>query len=453
MKRIFFALLSLLSLGACMSVTAQPHAYRGSLLHYTDDPTRDPAAQHYLDDGLLIIEDGKVLGAKPFAEASAAELALPRTDYRGKLLMPGFIDTHIHFPQTEMVAAYGEQLLEWLNTYTFPTERKFADPAYAARRADFFIDELLRNGTTTALVFATVHPASVDALFAAADAKRMRLIAGKVLMDRNAPDYLTDTAESGYRQSQALIAKWHHHNRLLYAVTPRFAPTSSPEQLAAAGKLFHETPGLYLHTHLSENRNEIAWVKSLFPEREGYLDVYDHYGLTGPRAVFAHGIHLEAKEEQTLAQSGSAVAFCPTSNLFLGSGLFRLHPLKTAGVRVGLGTDIGAGTSFSLLQTLNEGYKVQQLQGEKLSAAEGLYQATLGGARALYLEDKLGNFLPGKEADFVVLEWAATPLQQLRQENSRDLADRLFALMMLGDERNVAATYVDGRQVFGQPQR
>ncbi|WP_345009970.1 guanine deaminase [Pseudaeromonas paramecii] len=436
-----------------MSVTAQPHAYRGSLLHFTDDPTRDPAAQHYLDDGLLIIADGKVVGAKPFAEASAAELALPRTDYRGKLLLPGFIDTHIHFPQTEMVAAYGEQLLEWLNTYTFPTERKFADPDYAARRASFFIDELLRNGTTTALVFATVHPASVDALFAAADAKRMRLIAGKVLMDRNAPDYLTDTAESGYRQSQALIAKWHHHNRLLYAVTPRFAPTSSPDQLAAAGKLFHETPELYLHTHLSENQNEIAWVKSLFPEREGYLDVYDHYGLTGPRAVFAHGIHLEAKEQQTLADSGSAVAFCPTSNLFLGSGLFRLHPLKTAGVRVGLGTDIGAGTSFSLLQTLNEGYKVQQLQGEKLSAAEGLYQATLGGARALYLEDKLGNFLPGKEADFVVLDWAATPLQQLRQENSRDLADRLFALMMLGDERNVAATYVDGRQVFGPAPR
>ena len=453
MKRMFLVLLSLLSLGACMSVTAQPHAYRGSLLHFTDDPTRDPAAQHYLDDGLLIIADGKVVAAKPFAEASAAELALPRTDYRGKLLLPGFIDTHIHFPQTEMVAAYGEQLLEWLNTYTFPTERKFADPDYAARRASFFIDELLRNGTTTALVFATVHPASVDALFAAADAKRMRLIAGKVLMDRNAPDYLTDTAESGYRQSQALIAKWHHHNRLLYAVTPRFAPTSSPDQLAAAGKLFHETPDLYLHTHLSENQNEIAWVKSLFPEREGYLDVYDHYGLTGPRAVFAHGIHLEAKEQQTLADSGSAVAFCPTSNLFLGSGLFRLHPLKTAGVRVGLGTDIGAGTSFSLLQTLNEGYKVQQLQGEKLSAAEGLYQATLGGARALYLEDKLGNFLPGKEADFVVLEWAATPLQQLRQENSRDLADRLFALMMLGDERNVAATYVDGRQVFGPTPR
>ncbi|GAA4494546.1 guanine deaminase [Pseudaeromonas paramecii] len=453
MKRMFLVLLSLLSLGACMSVTAQPHAYRGSLLHFTDDPTRDPAAQHYLDDGLLIIADGKVVGAKPFAEASAAELALPRTDYRGKLLLPGFIDTHIHFPQTEMVAAYGEQLLEWLNTYTFPTERKFADPDYAARRASFFIDELLRNGTTTALVFATVHPASVDALFAAADAKRMRLIAGKVLMDRNAPDYLTDTAESGYRQSQALIAKWHHHNRLLYAVTPRFAPTSSPDQLAAAGKLFHETPELYLHTHLSENQNEIAWVKSLFPEREGYLDVYDHYGLTGPRAVFAHGIHLEAKEQQTLADSGSAVAFCPTSNLFLGSGLFRLHPLKTAGVRVGLGTDIGAGTSFSLLQTLNEGYKVQQLQGEKLSAAEGLYQATLGGARALYLEDKLGNFLPGKEADFVVLDWAATPLQQLRQENSRDLADRLFALMMLGDERNVAATYVDGRQVFGPAPR
>ena len=449
MNRIVTSLFALLCLGVSMHTHATTYAYRASLLDFVADPHREKQAARYLEDGVLIVENGKVVETLDYAALSAERRQqLTLVDYRGKLLLPGFIDTHIHFPQTEMIASYGEQLLEWLNTYTFPTERKFADAGYARKRADFFINELLRNGTTTALVFATVHPQSVDALFAAAQQKEMRLIAGKVLMDRNAPDYLQDTAQTGYDQSEALIKKWHHKGRLLYAVTPRFAPTSTPEQLALAGKLLAKYPDLYLHTHLSENKNEIAWVKSLFPERKNYLDVYAHYGLTGPRSVFAHGIHLEQDEIDTLAHSHSAVAFCPTSNLFLGSGLFRLHPLKQAGIQVGMGTDVGAGTSFSMLQTLNEGYKVQQLQGEKLSAQEGLYQATLGGARALQLEDKLGNFLPGKEADFVVLNWAATPLQQLRMENATSLDDRLFALMMQGDDRNVQATYVMGKQVF-----
>jgi guanine deaminase len=369
-------------------------------------------------------------------------------DYRGKLIMPGFIDTHIHYPQTEMVASYGEQLLEWLDTYTFPTEKKFADRNYATERAKFFVNELLRNGTTTALVFGTVHPQSVDALFTESEAKNMRMIAGKVMMDRNAPEFLLDTATTGYDESEALIKKWHRHGRSLYAITPRFAPTSTPEQLKMAGELKKKYPDVYVHTHLSENKNEIAWVKSLFPDRQNYFDVYEHYGLSGGRSIFAHAIHLEDEEIARLKATDSAVAFCPSSNLFLGSGLFRMHALKDEGIRIGMGTDIGAGTSFSMFTTLNEAYKVMQLQGQKLPAIESLYQATLGGARALNLDDKIGNFDAGKEADFVVINMQATELQKLRMSGSKDLEDRLFALTILGDDRNISATYVMGKAAF-----
>ncbi|MEI7378050.1 guanine deaminase [Dickeya chrysanthemi] len=430
-------------------MTETTRAYRASLLHFIADPLHDPQAAHFIDDGLLLVRDGRILDAVPYdALTETDRRAMTVIDYRGRLLMPGFIDTHIHFPQTEMIACYGEQLLSWLDTYTFPTERKFADEEYARQRATFFIQELLRHGTTSALVFATVHPQSVDALFSAAEDKHMCLIAGKVMMDRHAPDDLCDTAQQSYDESKALIEKWHRRGRLRYAVTPRFAPTSTPAQLALAGRLLREYPDVYLHTHLCENPDEIAWVKSLFPERRDYLDVYHHHGLTGRRSVFAHAIHLQPDEIHTLAHSHSAVAFCPSSNLFLGSGLFRLHPLKAAGIRIGMGTDVGAGTSLSLLQTLSDGYKVQQLQGEKLSAREGLYQATLGAAAALSLDDQLGNFLPGKTADFVVLDWAATPLQRLRQQQSTSLDSRLFALMMQGDDRNISATYVHGECVY-----
>ncbi|WP_038913818.1 guanine deaminase [Dickeya zeae] len=428
-------------------------AYRASLLHFVDDPLHHPDATRFIEDGVLVVRNGRIQDAVPYDCLTEADRqAMTVIDYRGQLLMPGFIDTHIHFPQTEMIACYGEQLLSWLNTYTFPTECKFADEDYAQERAVFFIQELLRHGTTSALVFATVHPQSVDALFSAAEDKNMCLIAGKVMMDRHAPDELCDTARQSYDESKALIEKWHRRGRLRYAVTPRFAATSTPEQLALAGRLLREYPDVYLHTHLCENTDEIAWVKSLFPEQQHYLDVYHHHGLTGPRSVFAHAIHLHPDEIHTLVRSQSAVAFCPSSNLFLGSGLFRLHPLKAAGVRVGIGTDVGAGTSLSLLQTLSDGYKVQQLQGEKLSAREGFYQATLGSATALSLDDRLGNFLPGKDADFVVLNWAATPLQQLRQQQATSLDSRLFALMMQGDDRNISATYVHGQCVYRQAQ-
>ena len=405
----------------------------------------------YIEDGILITEQGKI---RWFGTWEDAQAQLPTQieiqHYPEQLIIPGMIDTHIHFPQTEMVGAYGEQLLSWLNTYTFPTEIQFKDKAYAQEIAKFFVNELLKNGTTTALVFCTVHPESVDALFEVAEQHQMRLIAGKVMMDHHAPEALCDTAESAYDDSKALIEKWHGQGRALYAITPRFAPTSTPKQLERAGQLKAEYPDVYVHTHLSENKDEIAWVKDLFPAQKGYLDVYHHYGLTGQRSVFAHCVHLEDAEWQCMHETDSAIAFCPTSNLFLGSGLFPLKKTWQQQVKVGLGTDIGAGTSFSLLQTVNEAYKVQQLQGDKLSAFESLYHATLGGAKALDLDDKLGNFNIGKEADFVVLNIKPTALQQLRQSRAKSLEDRLFALFTMGDDRNIEATYIYGQKAYSQ---
>ncbi|SFW56040.1 guanine deaminase [Pseudomonas sp. NFACC19-2] len=430
-------------------MTTNIKAYRAAILHSLADPAAVGVEQsyEYFEDGILLIENGKVAQVGAAAELLPKLAGVEIQHHRDALITPGFIDTHIHYPQTGMIASYGEQLLDWLNTYTFPTEQQFEDKAHASDVAAIFLKELLRNGTTTALVFGTVHPQSVDAFFEQADKLNLRMIAGKVLMDRNAPDYLTDTAEIGYAESKALIERWHGKGRLHYAVTPRFAPTSTPEQLELADKLLGEYPDLYMHTHLSENRKEIEWVKELFPERKGYLDVYDHHKLIGPRAVFAHGVHLCDDECKRLAETGSAVAFCPTSNLFLGSGLFDLNKLEAHGVRVGLGTDVGAGTSFSQLQSLNEAYKIMQLQGKKLDPFKSLYLATLGGANALYLDDKLGNFLPGKDADFLVLDYNATPLISYRMQQARSLEERLFALTMLGDDRAVKETFAAGVSV------
>ncbi|MBS4150790.1 guanine deaminase [Stutzerimonas balearica] len=428
----------------------QAKAYRAALLHCLADPREVgiERSHEYFEDGLLVVADGKVAQIGHAAEllptlAAGTEVV----EYPNALITPGFVDTHIHYPQTGMIASYGEQLLDWLDTYTFPTERAFADKAHAGEVAEVFLNELLRNGTTTALVFGSVHKESVDAFFEACEKRNLRMIAGKVLMDRNAPDYLTDTAETGYADSKELIERWHGKGRLHYAVTPRFAPTSTPEQLALAGQLFKEYPDLYMHTHLSENRKEIEWVRELFPERQGYLDVYDHHGLIGARSVFAHGVHLCDEECQRLGETGSAVAFCPTSNLFLGSGLFDLEKVEGFGVRVGLGTDVGAGTSFSQLQSLNEAYKVMQLQGKKLDPFKSLYLATLGGARALYLDDRIGNLQPGKDADFVVLDYQATPLIDYRMRQARTLEEKLFALTILGDDRAVKETFAAGVSV------
>ncbi|ARU88224.1 guanine deaminase [Pseudomonas sp. M30-35] len=424
-------------------------AYRAAILHCLADPSVVGTEQsyEYFEDGILVVADGRVVKVGHAADLLGSLNGIEITEYRDALITPGFIDTHIHYPQTGMIASYGEQLLDWLNTYTFPTERQFEDKAHAADVAGIFLKELLRNGTTTALVFASVHKQSVDAFFEASEALNLRMIAGKVLMDRNAPDYLTDTAESGYADSKELIQRWHGKGRLHYAVTPRFAPTSTPEQLELAGKLYHEFPDLYMHTHLSENLKEIDWVKALFPERKGYLDVYDHYKLIGARSVFAHGVHLCDDECKRLSETGSAVAFCPTSNLFLGSGLFDLKKLEHHGVRVGLGTDVGGGTSFSQLQSLSEAYKIMQLQGIKLDPFKSLYLATLGSANALYLDDKIGNFESGKDADFIVLDYKSTPLIDYRIQQAKTLEEKLFALTILGDDRAVKETFAAGQSV------
>ena len=426
-------------------------AYRAAILDSIGDPAElgIENSYRYFEDGLMVVENGRIA-----ALGNAADLLqdLPQDaevkHYEDALITPGFIDTHIHYPQTGMIASYGEQLLDWLENYTFPAEHKFVDKDHAEEVSEIFLTELLRNGTTTALVFGTVHPESVDAFFSCAEARNLRMIAGKVMMDRNAPDTLTDTPESSYQDSKALIERWHGKGRLHYAVTPRFAPTSSPEQLAVAGQLLQEHEGLYMHTHLSENKNEIEWVKELFPEQNGYLDVYDHHNLLGERSVFAHGVHLCEDECKRLSETDSAIAFCPTSNLFLGSGLFNLPQAEQHKIKVGMGTDVGAGTSFSMLQTINEAYKVMQLQGEKLHPFKSFYLATLGGARALQLDHQIGNLEPGTEADFVVLDYNATPLMGYRMAQAKNLEERLFVMMTLGDDRAVKQTYAMGEQVY-----
>jgi guanine deaminase len=429
-------------------------ALRGTVVTCRDDPfLTDPATAFAVEtDGVVICRDGLVEAVGSAGELLKTAPPGSVTDYSGCLIVPGFIDTHVHYVQTGMVASCGEQLLDWLDRYAFPAEMEFSDPAHAAAMAKVFCDELLRNGTTTALVFCAVYPQSVDALFAEAERRGMRIAAGKVLMDRNAPAALRDTAQSGYDDSKALIARWHGHGRSLYAITPRFAGTSTPAQLDAAGALWREHKDVLLHTHIAENKREIAWTAGLFPERKDYLDIYDHHGLTGKRAVLAHGVHLSEDELCRCHESGTALAHCPTSNLFLGSGLFRIAAAKDPRrpVQVGLGTDIGGGTSFSLLATMGAAYEIAQLGGRTLSAIEAFYLATLGGARALALEDRIGTIAPGHEADFAVLDPNATPLLTLRNARADKVEDVLFALMMLGDDRAVRATYVAGQRAHAR---
>jgi guanine deaminase len=427
-----------------------PTALRGTLVWCADDPFLAGAAKAFRHepDGLVIIHDGKIVAAggydalKTFLPADAVV-----TEYRDCLITPGFVDTHIHFVQTGIMGAQGRQLLDWLDRYTYPAEEAFADEKIARATARVFCDELLRNGTTTALVFCSVHPQSVDALFEEAAARHLLIIAGKVLMDRNAPAALLDTAQTGYDQSKALIGKWHGKGRLRYAVTPRFAGTSTPEQLKLAGILRAEHPDLHLQTHIAENEREVAWIRELFPERLDYFDTYAHFGLTGRRTVLAHGVHLDEVELCRCHESGTAIAHCPTSNTFLGSGLFRVHNARDPErpVEVGLGTDIGAGTSFSLLATMGEAYKVSQLAHEPINAVEAFYLATLGGARVLDLDKQIGSLAPGRDADLVVLDPAATPLMAFRSKRAQSVKELLAILMTLGDDRAVKATYTAGK--------
>ncbi len=425
-------------------------ALRGPAISIDADPfQREPRdCLTHVEDALTLIENGTITAFGPYDPASVPAGVEPKT-YEG-VLCPGFIDTHVHYPQMQMIGAYGEQLLEWLTTYTFPTEQQFADEAHAAHVAKLFLRELLRGGTTTAMVYCTVHPGSVDAFFTESARFNTRMIAGKVLMDRNAPAALLDTAERGYSESKALIERWHGAGRQLYCVTPRFAPTSTEAQLDAAGALVREHPGVFTQTHLCENKAEVEWVRELFPARRSYLDVYAHAGLVGPRSMYGHAIHMHEGDFCTCHETGASLAFCPTSNLFLGSGLFRLYDAldPKRPVRVGLGTDVGGGTSLSQLRSLDEAYKVVALSGAKLDAIRGFWLATAGGAKSLYLDDRLGRIAPGYEADLVILDPKATPFMAFRTGYCQSIEDLLFAFMILGDDRAIAKTYVAGECVY-----
>ena len=420
------------------------NGYRAELLSVPHDPRQaaEEAVVHHAD-GLLVVENGVIVAVGALADVAPRFPGLAVQHFPGKLIVPGFVDTHIHYPQVDRIASYGRQLLDWLDHHIFPAEAAFEAPSHARATADFFLEELLRNGTTTALVFATVHEASVDALFEAAHARDMRIISGKVLMDLG-PEHLRDHDDKGRAQSEGLIARWRRRGRLGYAIIPRFALTSSDAQLALAGDLLAAHPDALLHTHLAENLAEVAAVAQRFGDLTDYLGVYERFGLVGPRSIFAHCIHLEPTALARMAAARAGVALFPPSNLFLGSGLFDLAALDAAGVRMGFGTDVGAGTSFSMLATLREAYKVCQLRGEALDPFRALHLATAGGAAILGLSDRIGSLEPGMEADFLVLDPASTPLLARRTARG-DLAERLFALQMLGDDRAVHSTYVSGR--------
>ena len=429
-------------------------AIRGPALTFTGDPFQQGLEDTlvYEPDAIVAMAEGRIT---QFGPAKRVRPLLPRgtavEDYgRRSLILAGFVDCHVHFPQVQMIGAYGAQLLDWLEKYTFVAEQQYADRRHARAAVRTYLAENLRNGITTAAVFGTVHPHSVDALFEAAETLDLRMIAGKVLMDRNAPEALRDSAQRGYDESKALIAKWHGRGRLAYAITPRFAGSSTPAQMEAAGALWRESPGTYLQSHVSENRREVEWVKQLYPERKGYLDVYDHYGHLGPRAIYGHGIWLTEEELARCHETGTAIAHCPTSNFFLGSGWLNLGltSKRERPVRVGLATDLGGGTSFSILRTMGEAYKAAQLAGYSLRAGHAFYLATRGAAHALYLDDRIGSIAPGMEADLVVLDLESTPLIRYRMKHAADLDDALFAQMTLGDDRAVRATYVAGRRVY-----
>lgn len=429
------------------------HALRGAALTFHADPflVGREAAMHYEQDALLILEDGHINAFGPYAALkSLLGVDTPVTTYVDALILPGFIDLHVHYPQTQIIGAYGRRLIDWLNRYTFPAEQQFADIDHARAVTLLFLDECLRVGTTTAMVYGTVHAHSVEVFFCEAQRRGLRMIAGKVMMDRNAPKALLDTAQTGYDQSRALLEKWHGVDRLGYAITPRFAPTSSAAQLDAAGTLWREFPDAYLQTHIAENTDEVAWVKKLFPERANYLDVYDHFNLVGKRAVFGHGIHLDEAEWQRLHDAGAAVAHCPTSNEFLGSGLFRFDTAKKKQrpVRVGLGTDVGAGTCLSPLRTMGEAYKIGELCGNSLCAADAYFLATRGAAESLHLADKIGSIAPGMEADLVVLDLKSTPLIAFRMKFCESIDDVLAVQMTMADDRATMAVYVGGKLAF-----
>lgn len=438
------------------NTTATSRAIRGHIVSFKADPffTDDFLVEY--DDGVVVVTDGIIEKVGDYATLAGELGETPVDHYPGCVISAGFIDTHIHYVQMQIMAAFGKHLIDWLNQYVFPAEMEFKDRAHGDVVAAAFCDELLRSGTTSALVFAASYPQSVESLFQEAHRRNMRIVGGKVLMDRNAPEGLQDTAESAYADSKALIEKWHGTGRIGYAVTPRFAPTSTPAQLEAAGALLQEDPTLWMHTHLSEQLPECEWVHDLFPESRDYLDVYEQNQLVRERAVFAHSIHLQDREREVLHETGAGAAHCPTSNLFLGSGLFSMRRAKDPKLsfRVGLGSDIGAGTHFSQLATMGEAYKISNLlcmadaSQPPINPYEMFFLATLGGAQTLYLDDKIGSIAPGKEADITVLDPHSSPLLKFRTEYCNTLDELLFVFATVGDTTTVKATYVGGALAY-----
>lgn len=428
---------------------------RGRLLSFRRAPENasDSASYLYEDDGGLLVEDGTIRAVGSYAEVKAAAPAdIEEIDHRPHLILPGLIDCHMHFPQMQVIASYAANLLEWLNTYTFPEECRFVEAAHAQRIAGLFFDEVLRNGTTTAVAYCSVHKTSADAFFAESLKRGTRMIAGKVMMDRNAPQGLLDTAELGYDETRAVIEQWHGKGRNHVAITPRFAITSTHQQMEAAQALAREFPDLHIQTHLSENQDEITYTCSLYPDAKDYTDIYAHYGLLGRKTLLGHAIHLSDRELDAISEAGGIAVHCPTSNLFLGSGLFPLKVFKRRKkpVRIAVATDVGGGSSYSMLKTMDEAYKIQQLLGERLNPLESWYHMTLGNAEALSLADKIGTLEPGTEADLVVLDAMATPAMRLRMETVKTVAEELFLLQTLGDDRSVVETYVAGKAMKPQ---
>jgi guanine deaminase len=420
----------------------------GQTLAFEADPFAVPPGEAVRHErrGAVLVEDGTIAAVGPADALRAAHPGAVVEDLGEALILPGFVDAHVHYPQTGIIASWGKRLIDWLNGYTFPEEIRFQDPAHAGAIAELYLDLSLANGITTACSFCTIHPASVDAIFAASQARGMRMVAGKVMMDRNAPDGLRDTAQSGYDDSKALMARWRGVGRLVYAVTPRFAPTSTPEQLEAAGALWAEHPDCPMQTHISEQHEEIAWVRSLFPDAEDYLAVYERFGLVGPGALLGHAIHLTEREWARIAETGAGIAHCPTSNAFIGSGLFAAARARGAGIPVGLATDVGGGSSFSMLRTMAAAYEIGQLGGVALHPAQLLWLATAGSADALRLGDRIGRLAPGREADLVALDLASTPVIAQRAARANDLWEAVFPTIMLGDDRAVAGVWIAGRR-------
>lgn len=421
----------------------------GQTLAFAADPFHTPletAARHERR-GAVLIAGGHIAALGDADSLRAAHPDVPVIDYGEGLILPGFVDAHVHYPQTAIIASWGKRLIDWLNGYTFPEEMRFADPAHAAQTAARYLDLVLAEGTTTVCSYCTIHPASVDAIFAEAEARGLRLVAGKTCMDRNAPEGLRDTARSAYDDSKRLLERWHGRGRLGYAVTPRFSPTSSPEQLEALGSLWAEHPDCLMQTHLSEQTDEIAWVASLFPRARDYLDTYEHFGLVGPGAVFGHAIHLTERERARLKEADASLVHCPTSNTFIGSGLFDMGRAVAEGQRVGLATDTGGGSSFSMLRTMAAAYEIGQLSGTPIHPAQLLWLATAGAARSLRLDDRIGRLAPGMEADLVVLDLGSTPAIAQRAARAEDIWQTVFPTIMMGDDRAVRAVWVNGSPV------